>query len=82
MFVTDAPNYLEEIDSALAANDWPRLLRAGHTLKGVFATFSARRGEQRAKELEIAAKAGDIQACTSLAANLHEEVQIFLDAVK
>jgi len=82
MFVTDAPNYLEEIDSALAANDWPRLLRAGHTLKGVFATFSARRGEQRAKELEIAAKAGDIQTCTSLAANLHEEVQIFLDAVK
>jgi two-component system, sensor histidine kinase and response regulator len=82
MFVADAPNYLEEIELALAANDWSRLLRAGHTLKGVFATFSARRGEQRAKDLESAAKAEDSATCISLAVALREEVQAFLDAVR
>jgi len=81
MFLADAPNYLEEIDHALAAKDWARLLRAGHTLKGVFATFSARRGEQRAKELEAAAKVEDSAACVSLALALREEVQAFLEAV-
>ncbi len=81
MFVADAPNYLTEIDDALADLDWPRLLRAGHTLKGVFATFSGRRGEQGAKELELAARAEDIPACTRLAARMHQEVQAFLAAV-
>ena len=82
MFVADAPNYLEEIDTALTATDWPRLLRAGHTLKGVFATFSARRGEHRAKELENAAKAADAETCASLAKLMHDEVNAFLKAVE
>jgi signal transduction histidine kinase/DNA-binding response OmpR family regulator len=81
MFVADAPNYLEEIDNALATTDWPRLLRAGHTLKGVFATFSARRGEHRARELENAAKAADSQTCAKLAVLMHEEVDAFLKAI-
>ncbi len=81
MFVADAPNYLTEIDGALADLDWPRLLRAGHTLKGVFATFSGRRGEHGAKELELAARAEDIPVCTRLAARMHQEVQAFLAAV-
>ena len=82
MFAADAPSYLDEIDNSLASQDWPLLLRAGHTLKGVFATFSARRGEQLAKELENAAKANDSVACARLAAILHEEVGIFLKAVE
>jgi len=81
MFVADAPSYLAEVDSALAATDWPRLLRAGHTLKGVFATFSARRGEHAARELEVAAKAADAEACTRLASSMHAEVQAFLKAI-
>jgi signal transduction histidine kinase/DNA-binding response OmpR family regulator len=81
IFVADAPNYLEEIHAALATTDWPRLLRAGHTLKGVFATFSARRGEHRAKELENAAKAADSEACAQLAIQMHEEVDAFLKAI-
>jgi signal transduction histidine kinase/DNA-binding response OmpR family regulator len=81
MFVADAPSYLEEVDAALAAADWPRLLRAGHTLKGVFATFSARRGEHAARELERAAKAADAPACASLAPRMHEEVHAFLAAI-
>jgi two-component system, sensor histidine kinase and response regulator len=81
MFAADAPGYLDEIDAALASLDWPRLLRAGHTLKGVFATFSARRGEQLARDLENAAKRNETDACARLAAILHEEVGAFLNAV-
>jgi signal transduction histidine kinase/DNA-binding response OmpR family regulator len=81
MFIADAPTYLAEIDNALNSADWPRLRRAGHTLKGVFATFSARRGEQVARALETAASAEDGQTCASLAANLREEVDAFLNAV-
>jgi len=82
MFEADSQSYLSEIDNALAAGDWPGLLRASHTLKGVFATFSGRRGEHRAKELENAAKAEDSSACRALAASLHEEMRNFLDAIK
>ncbi|OYY93152.1 MAG: hypothetical protein B7Y41_12560 [Hydrogenophilales bacterium 28-61-23] len=81
MFTADAPNYLEEIDRALATSDWPRLLRASHTIKAVFATFSAKRGEQRAKELENAARIGDTARCASLASALHMEVQNFLETL-
>ena len=81
MFAADAPSYLDEIDTALSNQDWPRLLRAGHTLKGVFATFSARRGEQLARDLENAAKQNETDACARLAAILHEEVGTFLNAV-
>jgi signal transduction histidine kinase/DNA-binding response OmpR family regulator len=81
MFIADAPSYLVEIDNALAAEDWPRLLRAGHTVKGVFATFSARRGEQQAKALENAAKAADAPLCTHLAGVMHTEVHDFLKAI-
>ncbi len=81
MFVTDAPTYLTEIDSALAARDWPHLLRAAHTLKGVFATFSARRGERTAKELEVAARAADIDICNGLVPRMHAEVQAFIEAI-
>jgi two-component system, sensor histidine kinase and response regulator len=82
MFVTDAPTYLTEIDNALAARDWPHLLRAAHTLKGVFATFSARRGERAAKELEAAARAADIDICGGLASRMHAEVQAFIEAIE
>jgi len=81
MFVADAPNYLTEIDNALAAQDWQHLLRAAHTLKGVFATFSARRGERAAKELEAAARAADIGSCSGLASRMHAEVQAFIEAI-
>jgi len=78
MFVADAPNYLTEIDTALQAADWNHLTRAAHTVKGVLATFSARRGEARARDLEQAAKAGDMAACTTHAACVREEVELFV----
>jgi two-component system sensor histidine kinase/response regulator len=82
MFLADAPNYLTELDNALSSQDWARLHRAGHTLKGVFATFSAQRGEHLAQQLEHSAKAADVAACTELALRMHAEVQAFIEVIQ
>ncbi|MDD5390972.1 MAG: response regulator [Gallionellaceae bacterium] len=82
MFVADAPNYVNEIDTALQAADWLLLTRAAHTLKGVLATFSARRGEACARALETAAKAGNAAECGKQAAQARIEVEAFLQAIK
>jgi len=80
MFVQDGPSYLEEIDAALAAADWNRLAHGAHALKGVLATFSARRGENLAGQLEQACKSGQGAACAELVPRLHQEVAAFLGA--
>jgi len=79
MFQGDAPGYLTEIEAAIEAMDMPRLIRAAHTLKGVLATFSARRGETRARELEQLAKTGDMALCAQLARTLGTDVHEFLE---
>jgi two-component system, sensor histidine kinase and response regulator len=81
MFLDDAPRHLGDVDAALADSDWPKLGHAAHTLKGVLATFSARRGERLARELEEAAKAGRGSACADLVVGLHQEVEGFIKAV-
>ncbi|MBI5329112.1 MAG: response regulator [Betaproteobacteria bacterium] len=81
MFMADAPGYTAEIDAALAAKDVSRLIRAAHTLKGVFATFSARRGEAAAKALEQSAKGGDFTVCSEQAARIRVELDAFLKAI-
>jgi len=82
MFVADAPNHVDEINTALSAQDWPRLLRASHTMKGLFATFSARRGEHVAQALELNAKSCNIDVCREIAAHMHDELQLFLNAIQ
>ena len=81
MFQADAAGYLEAIESALASGEMPVVLRAAHTLKGVLATFSARRAEDRARELEQQAKAGNHAACVSLLPAVKTEVEAFLQAI-
>ncbi len=82
LFLADAANYLDEIDTARRTSDWPRLTRAAHTLKGVLATFSACRGEASARLLETAAKAEDAAECDKLAAQTRIEVAAFLQAIR
>jgi len=81
MFIEDAPRYLTEIDAALAAADWPRLGHAAHSLKGVLATFSARRGTELASQLEQAGKNGQAAVGAELIPLLRREVVAFIEAV-
>ncbi|MDP2835058.1 MAG: Hpt domain-containing protein [Pseudomonadota bacterium] len=82
LFLADAANYLDEIDTALRTSDWPLLTRAAHTLKGVLATFSACRGEASARLLETAARAEDAVECNKLAAQTRIDVEAFLQAIR
>ncbi|MDR0997292.1 MAG: Hpt domain-containing protein [Zoogloeaceae bacterium] len=75
MFVDDAPGYLAELDSALAAGHFEDLARTAHTLKGLFATFAAEAFRERALDLEMAAKAGDAELCRDLIPQVKENVQ-------
>ena len=65
-FVTDLPNCLGEIETALANRDFPTLTRGAHTMKGLFATFGAKNAETVARELEQAAHAGNQTTCETL----------------
>ncbi|MEW6678026.1 MAG: response regulator [Pseudomonadota bacterium] len=78
MFRNDAPAYLAEIESALNGGDQSRLIRGAHTLKGVLATFSARRAEALTRTIEEHAKAGDINTCGTHLPALKRELDAFL----
>ncbi len=78
LFAADAESHLGELDQAVAAADWAALTRGAHTLKGLLATFSARRAEQVASRLEQAARAAERDTCIRLAATLREEIGRFL----
>jgi two-component system sensor histidine kinase/response regulator len=78
MFIDDAPGYLTDLDQALAAADWPRLSRAAHTIKGMLATFSAKRAEKFALELEQIAGRADLAHAGQAANRLRDEVATFL----
>jgi signal transduction histidine kinase/CheY-like chemotaxis protein/HPt (histidine-containing phosphotransfer) domain-containing protein len=78
MFVTDAQGYVGDLWGALEADDRPRLSRAAHTLKGILATFSAKRAEQAARELESSALDATLAVCTSGITRLEAEVARFI----
>lgn len=81
MYVADAPGYLQEIDAALAAADSPRLARAAHTLKGLFATFAAASGEAVARQLEQAAHQGTAEFYTELVQQVREQAEALAAAL-
>ncbi len=81
MFIADAPGYLREIDTALAAADGARLGRAAHTLKSLFATFVAPQGEAVARQLEQAAQAGAFDGCTELAGRVRQQAEALAAAL-
>lgn len=81
MFRNDASGYLEEIQSALAKGAMADALRAAHTLKGVLATFSARRAESCVRHLEQLASEGNAAGCGKLLPAVKAEVEAFLQAI-
>ena len=73
LFLMEAPGQLVEMREALAANDFDRLARVAHTIKGSLATFYAVQARTHAQHLETAAKASDTaQARQTLSALEHD----------
>jgi HPt (histidine-containing phosphotransfer) domain-containing protein len=72
-YFDDSPRQLAAIEATLAAGDAEGLRRAAHSLKSNSATFGALAFSAQAKEIEILAKAGDLQGAAPKAAALAAE---------
>lgn len=61
-FFDDAPQYLSNLQAAIAANDVLKIQRAAHTLKGMVANFGAARAVAAAAQIEQHLSMGNISA--------------------
>ncbi len=61
LFLEQAPPLYETIVQALADGDQAVLAKEAHSLKGACATYGAPRLTMVCKEIELAAKAGDVE---------------------
>jgi HPt (histidine-containing phosphotransfer) domain-containing protein len=82
MYIADYPGYLRELEAAATAADKERLGRAAHTLKGLFATFAAPAGESLAKQLEQAARNGEVTNCGEMVVALRAQTEALAGALK
>jgi len=73
LFLKDARARLQQIESALAGREAPRLAAAAHALKGSASNIGARRLSALCLGLEQLAKAGDLTEAASILLNLRSE---------
>jgi HPt (histidine-containing phosphotransfer) domain-containing protein len=74
-FMTDAPAMLNQIDSAIGNADAGTVRRIAHTLKSNAATFGAGALSEACRELEHAAKGGDLGGAPGLAQAIRAEYE-------
>ena len=61
-YLSDTPALVEAVESAAAADDVAALVRPAHTIKSSSATVGAARLSALARELELAARSGALDA--------------------
>ena len=74
-FATDAPAMLNQIDSAIGNADTVTVRRIAHTLKSNAATFGAYPLSEACRQLEQAAKEGNLDGAPGLARAIHAEYE-------
>ena len=75
-FLEDLPDYLEQVQQALQAQDMDELARLAHTIKGGAANTGAGRLAQKAQQLEREARAGIRNTCDDLVSGLAYEANL------
>jgi HPt (histidine-containing phosphotransfer) domain-containing protein len=80
-FLTDADQYLGELDAAVAAGDHAALQRPAHSLKSNAMNVGATRLAELSRSLELEARAGSVPAADAQVAAVREELAIVRDAV-
>jgi HPt (histidine-containing phosphotransfer) domain-containing protein/CheY-like chemotaxis protein len=76
LFLAEAPGQMIEMLEALTANEFERLARVAHTIKGSLATFHAVQARTRAQQLETAAKACDGSQCRQTLGALEHDLEL------
>ena len=82
LFLGTGPTLLANIHNALSRGDSDLLIRAAHSLKGSVGNFAARKAVECAKELEAAARGGDLRAAQEAWPALKMEMALVLNALK
>jgi CheY-like chemotaxis protein/HPt (histidine-containing phosphotransfer) domain-containing protein len=82
IFVAGVPGYLHELDTSHASGDSARLMRAAHTLKGLFGTFAAAAGQTVAARLEQAVRDGEMATCGDLVAAVRAHTEALAATIK
>ena len=72
IFVETAPEQLEAIETAIAAGDAARVALVAHGMKGGASNFCADRFVAAARELEHAARYGNLETAPQLLARMRE----------
>jgi HPt (histidine-containing phosphotransfer) domain-containing protein len=74
VFLDDAQRRLDEIDTALAANDAPAVVMASHALKGSCAYLGATRLAELCRAMEERADRGDLDGGAEAASEIKKEL--------
>jgi len=74
MFLDELPIQLAALRDAVARTDSKATERAAHSLKGAVGNFAARRAFDRARDLEMMGRAGDLGRATEGLAALEESL--------
>jgi two-component system, sensor histidine kinase and response regulator len=75
LFLDDFPNTLENIRSAVAAQDATKIEHEAHSLKGSVSTFGARRAFEAALELEKQGRSKDLRGVENSLRQLEDALQ-------
>ena len=81
-FLDDAPKMMQEMKSALNANDADSFRRAAHSMKSNAATFGASQLSGLAKELESLGRENNLSDVGNKLMGLEEAVQSACDELK
>lgn len=73
MFRIDTRQRLETLEKALASQDWPRVEREAHTIKGASSNMGTGRVRELAYELEKQGRAATGDNCQAILAELTRE---------
>ena len=81
MFRDELPGLLNTLHQAIYLGDLAQAARVAHTLKGMSANLSLRRGTALIKDVEQAAQIGDISLIKNRLVRLDSEIAAFLTAI-
>ena len=81
MFRDELPGLLNTLHQVINLGDLAQAARVAHTLKGMSANLSLRRGTALIKDVEQAAQIGDISLIKNRLVPLDSEIAAFLTAI-
>ena len=81
-FFEDAPPLFDDVQNAVAADDADQVRKKAHALKGLIASCGGTRAAHAAQLVEYAGEMGSLESIEPLIANLREELDQLIEALR